>query len=374
VNRLSEIFSVFLRLGFLGFGGPVAVIAMIEEEVVRKRAWISESLFSEHYAICKLLPGPVSTQMAITMGRHRGGIWAGVIAGLCFILPSFFMILGLSVAYLKTGMTSQSTVFLKGLQCAALATILLSAWSLSRGFRKQTLGLSIAFVSAAWVALAPSWEPWVILFFGLMGAYRAKRRHFSPLSISVFSFFDAGFLVGLAESRLFDLFWVCFKAAAFVFGTGLAVLPVLEAEAVGHFHWLTHSQFMDGLALGQVTPGPLVITSTFIGFVAAGYSGALVATLGMFLPSFFNVLILVPRIWKKFSGTAEAQAFSQWAIPAVVGGVFATTVQLGRMTLDHPVSWILFLISGWVSVWKSPPAWLLIPMMGVLSLILSSLK
>ena len=364
-----ELIKVFLRLGLLGFGGPIAVIAMIEDEVVRKRKWLSDQSFSENYAICKLLPGPLSTQMAISVGRVHAGVWGGIVAGLCFILPSFLMMLGMSVWYVRTGMSASMESFLQGIQCSALSIILVSGWHLTRSFRKNTALIGVAVCSAAVVYVAPSFEPAVILFFGIWGASRVNRSA-RLLQWNGFPLVWGAGIFAFSMSPLFKVFWVCFKAAAFVFGTGLAVLPVLQEDGVNYYHWLTHSQFMDGLAFGQLTPGPLVITSTFMGYMAAGLGGAFAATLGMFLPSFINVLVLVPRVWKRFAGTAGAREFSIWAIPAVVGGVFATLAHLGNATLHAPLSWVLFLLTGVISLWKNPPAWLLIPSAGVISLLI----
>ncbi len=354
---MKEIFLVFLRLGLLGFGGPVATIAMMEDEATRKRRWLSQERFTEIYAVCKLLPGPVATQMAIYLGLIRGGIRGGLLSGTLFILPAFLLVLGLSYLYTASGVTQRFSFALLGMQAGALVVILASTYRLSLPYQKRLGAWILAFGSAWIVAASPGWEPLIILFSGMVGALywtygaRLRNRTFSFIGIPII---------------LTQLFWTCFKAGAFVFGTGLAVVRVLEGDAVQRFHWLTHSEFMDGLAIGQITPGPVVITSTFIGYKTAGLPGAFVATFGMFLPAFFNVLFLVPRIWKRFSGTPGAQGFSAWAIPAVIGGILGTSVHLGWMTLQTPFAIGMFTLSSWIAFQFRPPAWLLLILAGLL--------
>ena len=392
-NCAREIATVFIRLGMLGFGGPIATMAMMEEEAVRKRGWMTPAQFSEIYAVCKVLPGPVSTQMAIYLGMTRAGHrWGGLLSGGLFILPSFVMVLGLSILYKNTGIVSRVGSFLLGLQAAALAVIVLSTWMLSKPFRRIPSAWAIAAASTGLVFVLPSWEPLVILGFGFFGVMLSRKagteskkvleptRSTDSKSISkpaskrwllgVFAIVPVLFLLPVLrgdEGRLiWSLFWMCFKAGAFVFGTGLAIVPVLEAESVAVQGWLTHSQFMDGLALGQVTPGPVVITSTFIGYIAAGFLGAIATTFGIFLPAFVNVLFLVPRVWKRFSGTRAASGFTAYAIPAVVGGILGTTLKLASVTLASGLAVALFAVALGVAIWRKPPAWLLIPSIGLL--------
>ena len=376
---MKEIAWIFGRLGLLGFGGPVAVMALMEEEFSRKRRWVTSERFSEIYAVCKLLPGPVATQMAIYLGMVRGGTLGGFVAGGMFILPAFLLILAISFLYVNTKAVATAGPVFTGMQAGALVVIFVSLIQLARPYWRKVDARVIAVVSAILIFKLPHYEPLVILFFGVLGGVLAARRAktngavVKPIEKSVHSwmpgFLTAGVFAGSAvpSSTLLNLFWVCFKAGAFVFGTGLAVVPMLEADSVRHYHWLTHSEFMDGLAAGQITPGPVTITATFIGYKIAGLIGALVATLGMYLPSFFNVLVLVPRVWNRFSGTPGAAGFSGWAIPAVVGGIFGTALRLGFLTLISPGPALIFVLAMGVALWLKPPAWLLIPACGVLA-------
>lgn len=356
-GSLKEIVTVFLRFGFLGFGGPIAIMAQMEEELARRKKWVSVEHFAEMYAVFKVLPGTLSTQMAIYLGQRRCGRLGGVLAGVSFILPSFLLVLGLSYLYLNSGVvgTMPSGAF-SGLQAAALVVILLSTVQLSKPFWKQRGSVVIALLSAVLVGLTPSWEPLWILLFGLTGVLQVKRRNGLLLSIS---------------PAVLALFWMGFKAGAFVFGTGLAIVPMLEADAVTRYGWLTHQQFMDGLAMGQVTPGPVVITITFIGYKVAGFLGAAAATVAIFLPSFLNTLFIVPKVWRRFSNTPEAEAFSRWAIPSVVGAILAATLRLAWVTLSTPVAVVAFVVALLAAVRFRPPPWLLISSAGAIVAVFS---
>ncbi|MEK7691525.1 MAG: chromate transporter, partial [Bdellovibrionota bacterium] len=164
----------------------------------------------------------------------------------------------------------------------------------------------------------------------------------------------------VTSSTLASLFWTCFKGGTFIFGTGLAIVPLLEHDVVTRFGWLTHAQFMDGLALGQMTPGPFVITVTFIGFVAAGFWGACAATAGMFLPAYVNALILVPIVWGKVSRHPRTPHFLNWSMPAIVGGIGATALRLGWTQLRQPLPILVFCVTSLLAWRYKLPAWLLI--------------
>lgn len=356
--KLTEIAGIFGRLGLLGFGGPIAAIAMMEEELSRRRGWVSIERFTEMVTVCKMLPGPVSTQMAIYLGHSRAGVRGGLIAGSFFILPSFGLMLALSAWYVRLPVTHSAASVLGGMQVAALIVIFFSVYQLSKPYRSKPEAWVIAAVSAAVTCAWPGWEPLMILGWGMLGILRSRR----PVEVARITL-----LLPL-------LFWVCFKAGAFVFGTGLAIVPLLEADVVQKYGWLNHNQFMDGLAMGQVTPGPVVITATFIGYLTAGMTGAMLATAGIFLPAFVNVLFVVPRVWNRFSGTPAAAGFTAWAIPAVVGGIAGSTVRLTWMTLTDIDRVSLFILCG-LAAWRfRPPSWLLIPAAGLAGGLLALLK
>lgn len=375
MDKIAEVAKLFLRFGVLGFGGPMAVVALFEEEFVRKRKWLGGDHFAEMIAVFKMMPGPLSTQMAVYLGSLHAGTTGGVIAGVLFILPAFLLVLAFSSLYASgSAIESVPHGLFAGFQVGAMAVILLSALSLSRPYWRDRPAWVIAAISAVVVFYAARWEPLVLLAFGLAGAWFNRRRNpekaptaVPPRKLHALGFAGVGAALGVAEpSVLAKLAWVCFKAGAFTFGTGLAIVPLLEADAVRHHGWLTHSQFMDGLAIGQVTPGPVVITATFIGFQAAGLIGAVLATFAIFLPSFINALIIVPRIWNKVRRMPAAQGFSAWAVPAVVGAIFGASARLGMMTLHQPLDYALLCIGFFAGIRFRVPAWLLIPATGLI--------
>lgn len=377
-SNLKDIAAVFGKLGFLGFGGPIAAIALMEEELSRKRKWVTNSEFAEMYAVCKLLPGPVSTQMAIYLGYKRSGTIGGILSGCAFISPAFLFVLILSWIYVRSSVVSQASGLFDGMQSAALAVILLSVLQLSKPYVASSKAWTLAILCGILTWYFPSWEPLYILAAGVFGGFWIRHQELLAARSSdtkLRSFFFTPFLFSgvvtqsaqampIVESVLSKLFWVCFKAGAFVFGSGLAIVPLLENDAVWRQGWVTQSEFMDGLAIGQITPGPVVITATFIGFKAAGVMGAVVATIAIFLPGFINVLLIVPRAWEKISGTPWARGFASFAIPAVIGAILAASVRLGTAVLTDVPKWIFFLSTiAFVQLLKVP-AWAALPLVG----------
>jgi chromate transporter len=368
-EAIGEIARVFLRLGFVGFGGPIAMMAMIEEDACRKRKWVSTEHYGEVYAILKLFPGPLATQMVLYLGWLRAGVLGGVVAGALFTLPAFLIMLVFSVFYAEVSKVPALTSALSGMQAAALAVILISAAQLAKPYKHQPPAYVIGILSAALVSVAPSWEPLAILVAGVFGVIVARRA--SQLgaffAFPIFTISPSAAVAALGTPEIGKLFWVCLKAGALVFGSGLAIVPLLEAEVVTRNAWLTHAQFMDGLAIGQATPGPVVKTATFIGYQVAGFTGACVATFGIFAPAFFNVLVILPRILKRVTNREAMQAFASWAIPAVVGGIVGTTLKLGWLTLVSPVEAAVFVGALAASLLLQASAWLVIPLSGMIA-------
>ena len=362
---MVEIALLFLRMGFLGFGGPIAAVAMFEDEFARKRKWISTEHYSEIYTVLKLCPGPLSTQMAIYLGRMRAGNLGGLVAGVCYILPAFVMLLVLSDLYVRSGGVISADRFL-GFQLGALVVILQSTLNMARPYKAKWKAWVVAALAFPVVYFFPRYEPLILIGFGILGILLAKK-YVNPAPASgprkswgiALAGMGAG-AWGAKETTLAKLFWMCFKSGAFVFGSGLAIIPLLEGDAVRHYHWLTHQQFMAGLALGQITPGPVVITATFIGYIVAAWPGATLATAGIFFPSFINVFFILPKIWGRVSKSPYTPYFTSFAIPAVIGAIFATTFRLSVVSLISPAAWIIFVVGLSLSQTTKAPGWLLI--------------
>ncbi len=373
LSRLKAVLQSFARIGFMGFGGPFAAIAMMEEEFVRRRGWVSPDRFAEIYAICKLLPGPIGPQVAIAVGKECSGVRGGVVAGLAFIIPSFLLVVGIAALYSSGHAIPKQDRLLHGVQLGALAVVFATSFQLFRPSIRLRRAWVLALVNAALTYLHPAMEPLYILGTGLFGVLISRERLTPAQKEKPPRALHVGVALALSgatlgQPALLQLFWTCFKSSAFVFGTGLAILPLLENDFVTRLQWITHAQFMDSIAVGQITPGPFTISVAFIGYLVSGWVGACVASLGMFLPSFINVLILLPRVWDRFKQSSASGVFVQWAVPAVVGCIFAAAIRLARMSVDQPIEGIWVLVGIIALAWKRVPSWALLIVSGLLGL------
>lgn len=324
---LFTLFKSFFRLGLLGFGGPVALVALMESEVCRSRRWLNAEEFSERFVICKLLPGPVAFQMALWIGHKLRGVLGGLIAGLAFLMPGAFLVLLLAIFYQEVGHLNFVAVLTSGMRIGALVVIWDSAVRLFEPYFK---------IQAAWMFLAtglvlylcfPSLEPLIIL---VNGSLAIALRRWTRLSLSW-------------VTVLASLFWVHFKAGAFTFGTGLAIIPILQHAVVDVYLWMSAPEFLDAVAFGQITPGPVTLTSTFVGYRAAGFLGALAATLGMYLPGVIVILIIMPIVFPKLQGARTLIQFGMGAIPTVIGCIIGAAFGLVQTTLvDTPSLFLCF--------------------------------
>jgi chromate transporter len=333
-TSLSEIALLFLRLGATAFGGPAAHIAMLEDEVVRRRKWLSEERFLDLLGATNLIPGPNSTEMAIHVGWERRR-WSGlVVAGLAFILPAAAITGALAWAYVRFGALPQAQWLLYGVKPVILAVVVQALWGLAPK-AARTKWLRVLALGTIALALLGVHE--VALLFGAGALSVAKRR----ASRSTVRCGLLGVLLPLAPQAagavsLQSLFWVFLKAGSLLFGSGYVLLAFLRADLVERTAWLTEEQLIDAIAIGQVTPGPVFTTATFVGYVLLGPRGALVATLGIFLPAFVFVALsgpLVPRV----RASAAAAAFLDGVNVAALSLMTVVTLQLANAALvDAP--------------------------------------
>lgn len=348
---LSSLAFVFLKLGTIAFGGPAAHIAMMNDEFVGKRRWITEEDFLDRVAAASLIPGPSSTEVGIFIGRSLRG-WAGlIVAGCCFIFPAAILVALIAAAYVRFGSLPQAEGILRAIKPVVIAIILQALWGLGRTAAKTRalalIGMAAAVLNFAGVgplivltfAGASSGMVWWLrktrsdpaALFGIALSKRLAGGSFAALAVAV--------AAPVTMGRLFLSF---LKIGSVVFGSGYVLLAFLRAEFVDHLHWLTEKQLIDSVAVGQFTPGPVFTTATFIGYVVAGLPGAFVATLGIFLPGFVFVAIsdpLIPRIRQ----SPMAGAVLDGVVVGSLALILVVAWQLGRASITD---WLTIFLLG----------------------------
>jgi chromate transporter len=312
---MAELARLFLKLGTTAFGGPAAHIAMMHDEVVMRRRWLTSEEFLDLLGATNLIPGPNSTEMAIHIGHRRAG-WPGLcIAGTSFILPAVLIVTACAWAYVKYGKLPQAAGLLYGVKPAIIAVVLLALLDLARTALRATSTIAICLASVVLAAGGVN-ELLVLLAAGLVSIAPFLIRRSATHSVA----------------GVWPIFWFFAKVGSVLYGSGYVLLVFLRADLVERWHWLTEAQLLDAIAVGQFTPGPVFTTATFIGYTLAGLPGAFAATIGIFLPSFLFVAIsgpLVPRIRKSpIAGAALTGVnAASLALMAVV------TWQLGRSAI-----------------------------------------
>jgi chromate transporter len=345
-KELAAVAALFLKLGATAFGGPAAVIAMMRNETVQRRQWLSDEEFLDLVGATNLIPGPNSTEMAIHIGFLRAGRIGLVVGGLCFILPAMLVVLALAWAYVRFGATPQAGWVLYGIKPVVIAIIAQALWILGRKALKSLLTWAVG-ISVLVMFFMGINEIALLLAGGLIVMLAMNLRRLRTRWMGALLFPVAGAAILPAVSVPFGmprLFLTFLKIGSVLYGGGYVLLAFLRADFVVRFAWLTDRQLMDAVAVGQVTPGPLFTTATFIGYVLAGIPGALLGTLGIFLPSFFFVAIanpLIPRMRRSvwFGGLLDGVNAASLALMAAV------TWQLGRESLTAPLTLIIFLVS-----------------------------
>jgi chromate transporter len=344
--HLKEVITLFLKLGTTAFGGPAAHIALMHDETVKRRKWLSDQEFLDLVGATNLIPGPNSTEMAIHIGYLRAG-WAGLVAaGACFIAPAMVIVLGLAWAYVQFGSTPQAEWLLYGIKPVVIAIIVQALWNLGG---KAIQNLLTGAIAAGVVALYFLGINEIALLFAggliVILLVNFQRSRFRPIRAFLL---PLGGLVALAQAvlpvSLPLLFFTFLKIGSVLYGSGYVLLAFLRADFVVRFGWLTDQQLIDAIAIGQVTPGPVFTTATFIGYLLGGLPGALLATLGIFLPSFIFVAIsnpIIPRI----RNSPWASSLLDGVNAASLGLMAAVTWQLGRSSLIDPLTILVAILS-----------------------------
>lgn len=336
--RLIELAKLFFKLGVIGFGGPVAHIAMMESEVVEQRQWLTREHFLDLLGASNLIPGPNSTEMAIHIGYVYAG-WLGmIVSGVCFISPAILITGAFAWMYLQYGTLPQVVPFLYGIKPAVLAVILNAVWGLAKKAVK-TRQLLIIGILVGLVTSSGKVNPLITLLLGgVLGMFWLRSSQKNSLFItSILITGLTGKTATLAPISvpLWKLGWFFLKVGSVLFGGGYLLTAFLQTGLVEDYGWLTQKQLLDAIAIGQFTPGPILSTATFIGYILAGWSGAIVATVGMFFPAFFFVAIsspLIPHLRKSVWTKAFLDAVNVSAVALIV----ITTIQLGTATLIIP--------------------------------------
>jgi chromate transporter len=349
---LSELAFVFLKLGTIAFGGPATHIAMMEEEFVRKRGWISQAEFLDRVGAANLIPGPSSTEVAIFLGQSLRG-WAGlIVAGASFIIPATVLVSFIAVGYVRYGALPRVAGILAAIKPAVIAIILQALWKLAPSAAKTTTLAAIGVAAAVLSFLGVG--PLLVLAFagGASGIVfwvsRANRRS----AAVIFPVWKGAWVLGVAMAgvaavpvTVWRLFLSFLKIGAVVFGSGYVLLAFLRAEFVDRLHWLTEKQLIDAVAVGQFTPGPVFTTATFIGYLVAGLGGAMVATVGIFLPGFLLVAVSGPLL-AKIRRSAVAGAVLDGVVVGSLALMAVVGWQLGRASVTGWFTLGIFLASA----------------------------
>jgi len=339
-QQLAEVAAVFLKLGTIAFGGPAAHIAMMNEEIVQKRKWVDQDTFLDLLGAANLIPGPNSTELAIHLGYRRAGRAGLIVAGVCFILPAMLIVLGMAILYHRYGQLPQISAILYGVKPVIIAIVLQALWGLTRTAVKNRVTAAAGLLTLGGAALGAQ----EILLLVLAGALvmliqnrqklRGKLFSLSPL-IPFCAVWPSTSPQPSDPSALGKLFWLFLKMGSVLYGSGYVLLAFLQSEFVERWQVLAPHQLLDAVAVGQFTPGPVFTTATFVGYLIAGIPGAILATVGIFLPAFVFVALVNPWIDRLRS--------SSWT-GSFLDGVNAASLALmtlvtGQLALNTVIDW-----------------------------------
>jgi chromate transporter len=341
---MTELVRYFLRLGFLGFGGPVALVGQMERELVDDKKWLTKEQMREAIAICQSLPGPLAIQVGIYIAWLRCGFWGAWAGGWAFILPNFVIVAALGALYVYLGDLQPVTAIFYGVSPAVIALILHSCYRLTKLGMEDWLQWGIAAVCLAVTVILQAEVALLFIGAGLVGIlyYGSlfKRTSATLPAIIVVPAVAAPIAPVATGSVLGKLLLFFLKAGSMTFGSGLVIVPFLEQGLVQQYGWLDERQFLIAVAVGMISPGPVVITATFVGYLVAGFWGSVVSTIGIFLPSFLLVLIVAPLL-ARHRGNANVQGFVKGAYAAAIGTILGACFLLGKIAIGD---WLTALI------------------------------
>ena len=384
-HRLKELAAVFLKLGLIGFGGPAAHVGLMENEFVRRRQWLTHEKFADLLAAANLIPGPNSTEMAIYVGQLRAGFPGLVVAGACFILPAMLSVMGIAWGYGRFGSLPEVSGLLYGVKPVIIAVVAQALWGLAAKtfWKKQrlaagslvfglvALALGFAEVNELLLMLGAGLATMALAEFRKGGAGKGGASMASPALLPLAAMPSAKPALAVAATTgvvsaaavpfgLLPLFLFFLKVGAVLYGSGYVLLAFLRSDLVERWHWLSEAQLLDAVAVGQITPGPLFTTATFVGYVLGGWKAAVLATLGIFLPAFVFVAISGPLI-PRLRSSARAGAFLDGVVVASLALMAVVTWHLGRAALlDAPTVGLAVVSLALLVRWRVSSAWLVL--------------
>jgi chromate transporter len=345
---IRDLVRYYLRLGLLGFGGPVALVGQMEREMVGERKWLTKEEMREGIAVCQSLPGPLAIQVGIWISYIRGGFWGAWAGGWAFILPNFIIVSVVGALYVHWGELSAVKAIFYGVSPAVIALILHSCYRLTK--LGMTDWLEWGLAAAAFVITVALRAEVALLFIGcgIVGVlyygslFRGRASASTTISLfAVAPMAAAGTAPAGLGSMLGKLFAFFLKAGSLTFGSGLVIVPFLEKGLVQQTGWLNERDFLVAVAIGMMSPGPVVITATFVGYLVAGFWGSVVATIGIFLPSFLLILIVAP-ILVRYRANPNVQGFIKGAYAAAIGTILGACVLLARIAIGD---WLTVLVA-----------------------------
>jgi chromate transporter len=343
---IPELVCYFLRLGTLGFGGPVALCGLMEKELVQDRGWLSRQEMRDAIAVSQSLPGPLAIQVGIYVSYMRGGFWGAWAGGWAFILPNFLIVAALGALYVHFGGLSWMTAIFYGVSPAVIALILHSCWRLAKLGMEDRFQWAVAIVSFAATVAVQAEIAILFIAAGVLGILYYGSLFRAPMPPSAMAALAAPLAGPGAAAQaaslpvLGKLLAFFLKAGALTFGSGLVIVPFLEKGLVQESGWLSPREFLVAVAIGMMSPGPVVITATFVGYLVAGFWGSLVSTIGIFLPSFLLVLIVAPLVLRHRTNP-NVQGFVKGAYGAAIGTILGASVLLGKIAIGD---WLTVLI------------------------------
>lgn len=343
----------FLKLGAIGFGGPLALIAQMQADLVKKSKLIEADEFSQALALIKTLPGPIAIQMIAFMSYRKRGFFPAIISSFLFVLPSFIFMLLLSIFYRDIRSHALSSAAMDGMQAGALALIASALFQLLRDYFKTKKFWFFVFLALSMMMFFKVSEVFVIFSLAIISVI-ANESHKKISKVHSIPILELGL--------------ICLKAGGLAFGTGIAIIPLLQKDFVTKFGWVTQQEFLDALAFGQMTPGPISVTVTFVGYRVAGFLGAVVATAGIFAPGVFNMTTWFPRVYDWFSNQKWIKEFVLGAISAVAAGIVVSLFDMSQ-SLNYKILSIAVLVFSLSRAVKIK-SWLLIGLSALLGTII----